>query len=456
MTDNRPRRAWAIAVGQALVGQADDLAQWIIGNNNASFDNDPADFIQALHSSPTSNLSSVLGNIIAITNGLIQQIAAGQHDLDTANLAAQTAEQQVATYQQIVLQQAIPRNRKLSHDPEKFTGTESNATKRQQNYLTFANKIKANFRNDRAYFTSEFMKIHYICGLLDSVAYTAIQEEILTIDDADDDANWAWKDSEELFKALDKLHAPGDLSRNARIELDKLNMGNTNFPNFLATFNRYANSSRRSATEKVDLLKLKVTPELLDRALTRKGSLAADDFSGWCALFQDIYADMEELQHYKSQAQRLQSNKTNAPDQHTQKAPQAPTPHPDAMDLGHLLRDCPEKDRADQKRAQGFTPARPQFGGASNFAQNYQTQFSQKPHLQNGHPRTPPSSLQFNGFPQHSGGHPSYSSPPMQNRAMGGFIEYGSVHSPTPLTPSSSITPSQSVSRTNTPQSQGN
>ncbi|KAI0568379.1 hypothetical protein Alg215_12206, partial [Pyrenophora tritici-repentis] len=122
----------------------------------------------------------------------------------------------------------------------------------------------------------------------------------------------------------------------------------------------------------------------------------------------------------------------------------------------HLLRDCPEKDRADQKRAQGFTPARPQFGGASNFAQNYQTQFSQKPHLQNGHPRTPPSSLQFNGFPQHSGGHPSYSSLPMQNRAMGGFIEYGSVHSPTPLTPSSSITPSQSVSRTNTPQSQGN
>ncbi|PZD22374.1 hypothetical protein A1F96_11183, partial [Pyrenophora tritici-repentis] len=212
----------------------------IIGNNNASFNNDPADFIQALHSSPTSNLSSVL---------------------------------------------AIPRNRKLSHDPEKFTSTESNATKRQQNYLTFANKIKANFRNDRAYFTSEFMKIHYICGLLDSVAYTAIQEEILTIDDADDDANWAWKDSEELFKALDKLHALGDLSRNTRIELDKLNMGNTNFPNFLATFNRYANSSRRSATKKVDLLKLKVTPELLDRALTRKGSLAVDDFLGWCALF---------------------------------------------------------------------------------------------------------------------------------------------------------------------------
>ncbi|KAI0568534.1 hypothetical protein Alg215_12129, partial [Pyrenophora tritici-repentis] len=200
-------------------------------NNNASFNNDPADFIQALHSSPTSNLSSVLGNIIAITNGLIQQIAAGQHNLDTANLAAQTAE------------------------------------------------------NDRAYFTSEFMKIHYICGLLDSVAYTAIQEEILTIDDADDDANWAWKDSEELFKALDKLHALGDLSRNTRIELDKLNMGNTNFPNFLATFNRYANSSRRSATKKVDLLKLKVTPELLDRALTRKGSLAVDDFLGWCALF---------------------------------------------------------------------------------------------------------------------------------------------------------------------------
>ncbi|KAI1508131.1 hypothetical protein KJE20_03456 [Pyrenophora tritici-repentis] len=242
-------QAWAIA--------------YIYGNNNASFNNDPADFIQALHSSPTSNLSSVLGNIIAITNGLIQQIAAGQHNLDTANLAAQT----------------------LSHDPEKFTSTESNATKRQQNYLTFANKIKANFRNDRAYFTSEFMKIHYICGLLDSVAYTAIQEEILTIDDADDDANWAWKDSEELFKALDKLHALGDLSRNTRIELDKLNMGNTNFPNFLATFNRYANSSRRSATKKVDLLKLKVTPELLDRALTRKGSLAVDDFLGWCALF---------------------------------------------------------------------------------------------------------------------------------------------------------------------------
>ncbi|PZC87773.1 hypothetical protein A1F95_11231, partial [Pyrenophora tritici-repentis] len=63
--------------------------------------------------------------------------------------------------------------------------------------------------------------------------------------------------------------------------LDKLNMGNTNFPNFLATFNRYANSSRRSATKKVDLLKLKVTPELLDRALTRKGSLAVDDFLGW-------------------------------------------------------------------------------------------------------------------------------------------------------------------------------
>lgn len=152
----------------------------------------------------------------------------------------------------------------MSRDPEKFTGTESNATKRQQNYLTFANKIKASFRNDRAYFTSEFIKIYYICGLLDSVAYTAIQEDILTIDDADDDANWVWKDSEELLKALDKLHALGDLSCNTKIKLDKLSMGNTDFPNFLARFNRYANSSRRSATKKVDLLKLKVIPKLLN------------------------------------------------------------------------------------------------------------------------------------------------------------------------------------------------
>jgi len=87
-----------MAAGEALVATADDLAQSTTGNNNVSFENYAADSAQAFQSNPINNQRCPRGNIITITNGLLQQIAAGRHDLDTANLVAQIAEQQVATH----------------------------------------------------------------------------------------------------------------------------------------------------------------------------------------------------------------------------------------------------------------------------------------------------------------------------------------------------------------------
>jgi hypothetical protein len=69
------------------------------------------------------------------------------------------------------------------------------------------------------------------------------------------------------------------------MQLDKLTMGTTPFPNFLSSFNGLADCCKYQPIQKVEALKLKVTQELLSNAILKGVNLEDDNYTAWCNLF---------------------------------------------------------------------------------------------------------------------------------------------------------------------------
>jgi hypothetical protein len=89
MADEQAQRGWAKAVAQALTGTADEFAGWINSRNDVCFEQDTADFIQALQSNPPTPIRAAATKLILITNTLLQHMAIQQSELDQAQVAQQ-------------------------------------------------------------------------------------------------------------------------------------------------------------------------------------------------------------------------------------------------------------------------------------------------------------------------------------------------------------------------------
>ncbi|KAI1663259.1 hypothetical protein Ptr902_09607 [Pyrenophora tritici-repentis] len=361
---------------------------------------------------------------------------------------------------------------------------ENNITKRHQNYVTFEDKVTNCIEQDHYIFNTAFKCIHFIGSLLTDDAYESVRDGLRTVKNNTDPATWTWPTHVELLKHLHNLNATTDISWEAKMQLDKLTMGNTPFPNFLSTFNRLADRCKRQPVQKVELLKAKVSKDLLQNTILKGMELEDDEFDSWCKLFQKTWKGMETIKHinHMTEGKRPVSNQATTPKTQPHPAAVTAAPHPDAMDLsairqpahnhtarpppgtdsrqwctensccfycklpGHRLSECEEKKNTDNKRAQGLLPARPQ----------YNVTFPRPS-------RAPPAGFQFyNGYtsrfnapPLYPASHQTY---PMQNRAhTGGFVDDNSIHSfAASPSASPSITPSQSISRSGTPHSQGN
>jgi hypothetical protein len=202
------------------------------------------------------------------------------------------------------------------------------------------------------------------------------------------------------------------------MELDKLYMANKPFANFLAQFTRLADRCQQQPIKRVELLKGKVTFELLDCTMAKGTRPERNDFNGWCTLFQTTIEDILEVQDFKSQnptktsANNHSQNYQNQKPQHTT----TPAPHSDAMDLiaisskppgsapnilrpplgidirefcrsnnlcfyckstDHKLTECREKRDADQRRPELAPSALP-----SPAAHTWQLQLQLQPQLQ--------------------------------------------------------------------------
>jgi hypothetical protein len=489
MANHQAQRGWAQAFGKALQDSnaVPELANMFNNHDKIILPHEPTEIISILKGSTalTDNFKALLN----ITHGLIQQITILEGDLDTTQQSLATSEQCVRTLiSQLQPQQERASTHRLSTNPDKFTGMEQNITKRHQSYVTFEDKVVNCIEQDSHVFNNEFQRIHFIGGLLANDAYETVRDGLRTVKTNTDPTTWRWPTHTELLKYLHSIYATIDLTWDAKMQLDKLTMGTTPFPNFLSSFNRLADRCKYQPVQKVEALKLKVTQELLSNAILKGVNLGDDNYTAWCDLFQNTWKGMETIQHFKSMSDNKKKGTIPQP-QHPQTPPSQTlqvnlpvTPNPDAMDLsamrqgthtqnamrpppgvdarewciknrlcfyckkpGHSLGDCNDKKTADQKRAQGQLP--PRYPNTRNQPVGYQANGFQA----NG--------FQRNGFQYNGGFQPNnnYHHDPMQNRAIG-FVDTNSVYSSAPASPTlaPTLTPSQSISRANTPSYQGN
>lgn len=203
---------------------------------------------------------------------------------------------------------AISPARRVTTDPDPFTGEEKDVVKRQQNYLTLKANLLRCFAVDSHTFTTEFLRIQYIAARLKGEAAYLYRERFETVTrNPTEDFSWHWKTSDAVFQTLDEQYATVDLSRQAAIDFDNLWMRNQSFQNFKADFDRLAQLCKKTNVQKVEALKIRVSQELSDRVFNIISTPGPDDFEAWCKLFNSIYQNEQEKAHLD----RLRSSNNN-------------------------------------------------------------------------------------------------------------------------------------------------
>jgi hypothetical protein len=354
--------------------------------------------------------------------------------------------------------------RRVSEDPEKFSGMEKDIAKRQQQYVNWRSQINRCFGVDRDVFNTEYRKIQHISGLLKDDAYDMNRDHFDTVTEHPDDPEyWHWKTAAQVFKALNIQYETLDLSQQASQAFDNLWMTNKPFQNFLADFNRLAAKCGKTQEQKVEALRLKVSQELSDEIAHRGDRPGKADFAKWAEMCQQIYNNLEEQKHVdRLRNSRLNPNRqqprSTSHAQRPESSPPAPTSDPMVLDVtrlrptreqcmqhglcfyckkpGHSKDECEEKKRADTRwsgqhwNSQGLghsqLPPRNQAYGRGHMYGRGRGQ-AQNPFHSYQHPSSPALGPQ----PQHNG---HFAQAPYNRlRALEpGFVEEMSSSSPSP------------------------
>jgi hypothetical protein len=244
--------------------------------------------------------------------------------------------------------------RRLTKDPNAFSGTEKNIAKRQEEYVNWRSQINRCFTVDNHIFNSEFRKIQHIAGLLVSEALDLTREHFNTITEHPGDSElWYWQTTEAVFASLNHQYETVDLTREANLKFDTLKMKSRQFQDFIAEFNSLATRCKKTTEQKIDALRLKVSQELSD-AVTHRDQPNRTDYEGWCKLYQKVYDNLQDQSHYNmlrigQQTFRIPRN----PDRNQDRTPQiSPSPTPqaydDPMQLDAMKR-RPTRDECTQK-----------------------------------------------------------------------------------------------------------
>jgi hypothetical protein len=183
-------------------------------------------------------------------------MAIQQSELDQAQVAHQQNQAwQLQLHERIEQLQVNPKNNmpsrpRLSVNPDKFSGTETNITKRHQSYVTFEDRASNCIEQDRHVFDTKFQRIHFIGSLLVHDAYEAVRDGLCTVKHDTDPSTWKWATYTSVFKYLRSIYATTNIAWNAKMELNKLSMGSLQFANFLSPFVLYANRCQQPPSQK--------------------------------------------------------------------------------------------------------------------------------------------------------------------------------------------------------------
>src|SRR5580692_10341402 len=340
-------------------------------------------------------------------------------------------------------------DRRISRNPDPFSGDDKNIANCQETYATWKSQIRLNFAQDPNIFDTEKRRILHICGLLSGQAYQNNRDLLDTVTQhPDDPASWEWTTAEAALTALDKQYETLDLSLSASIAFDKCYQKNRPFQNFLAEFTGLAKKCKKTEEQKVEALKKKVSESIAKALSTLDAPPPRNDFTAWAAKCQTFYDNQQEYEH-NHQSRNTPRQQLNTPPTPIQ--PRLPT-RDDAMDLdalnkmkaeerqycyinglcfycktpGHDVENCEKKRTADARRALGQgNRGRPSPRGRGGFA---------------GHNPINPANMNRLPPSQHQ-----RTQTPAPNRIRfiesGGFIE-GEVGS------TASLSPSESASQT--------
>jgi hypothetical protein len=286
-----------------------------------------------------------------------------------------------------------PRNassmaRRISKDPEPFSGGEKDAACRQQQFIVWRSQINSCFAQDATVFDSERRKILHIASLLTGDAYELHRTyfDTITSNPAATDT-WHWKMAVEVFRTLSGQFETMDLAQQASQKFDNLFMLNKPFQNFIAEFRALAQRCSKTETQKVEALKKKASKELADKLAYQPQPPAKDDFDAWCGLCQQLYNNEQEFKHFELLKSGRPSQHQPQPRQNLVPQNLAPTistqDDGDPMQLdsaraaakaaarafcgennlcfycrkpGHVVANCEEKKAADTRFHQGNIP----------------------------------------------------------------------------------------------------
>ncbi|KAI0568727.1 reverse transcriptase, partial [Pyrenophora tritici-repentis] len=191
--------------------------------------------------------------------------------------------------------------KRSTQDPPAFTGGETNISKSQNDFLTWRTKITGNLLVDADVFNSEFKKIHYLSTVLTGSAYEICRDNFEKItNNQHNPESWPWKTAQEVVQNLTHRFVTLDLSRQAIIDLENLEMKNAPYANFKSKFDILSARADMTDVQKVRLLKEKVSRELQETSMNRGNQPEKDDITAWSKRFQDIWEDRLDFKHQET------------------------------------------------------------------------------------------------------------------------------------------------------------
>lgn len=280
--------------------------------------------------------------------------------------------------------------RRLTTDPEPFSGEEKDIAKRQVNYVNWRSHIGRVLQTDSHIFKTEFDKLQYTAGRLTGEAYRLLQArfDVLTAN-KDNRKLWPWESTNGLVATLDGIYATMDLSKIAALDYDDLWMKGQPYPQFIAKFVSLATQCHKTDAQKVEDLKKKVSRELAEQLRAQVDVPGTEEFSKWCGLFQKLWDRQQEAAHYDKLRPGPRNSQPAQPRQTAQFRPDREpvnTQHADGdpMQLdairrpfvskercqanglcfyckrpGHGIGECEEKRRADARFGPPIRPSAP-------------------------------------------------------------------------------------------------
>jgi hypothetical protein len=336
---------WGVALAREFTSMPNIKSSLCTGG----VDLDCSHLISAASADPALS-AQIQAMTTTIEAGIQHSIMNLEFSLDTEKTEAANLRKKVAELQQLVNQLSASLSRialggsgggsarRITSDPDKFTGAEKDIAKRQQEYVNWRSQCNRCFTIDESVFNSELRKITHIAGLLAGDAYHVNRDSFnKVIEHPHDPELWPWHTSNEVFRSLNAQYETLDLSREAKMEFDKLTMAKKPYQNFIAEFNSLAAQCGKTDEQKVDSLELKVSQELANEAAHQINKPDRTNFAAWTTFYQSIWNSLQESQHVNKLRTKQNTFFPTTNLDHRNPAPTPtppnPAPGPDAMQL---------------------------------------------------------------------------------------------------------------------------